>query len=163
MLHRELLEPARLLTYFQSFWAFALIVYLLASLVRWLTLLPSTPLVLVGVLFFPESPILVFLISMIGIVFSAIIIYRFSDLMGFDEYFAKHVENKKIHKLIEKYGFIVIAFWSFFPAVPTDLICYVAGTVRYNFWKFVIALSIGEAITVTALIWWWWELLSLVP
>ena len=159
-MHRELLEPQKLLEFFRSFGPWALTLYILASFVRGLTLLPSTPLVLVGVLFFPGDPVLVFLISMLGIIFSAILIYRFSDIMGFDEYFRKHITDQKIRHLIEKYGFWVIAFWSFFPAVPTDLICYVAGTVRYHFWKFVWAIAIGESIMVAILIWWGWEILQ---
>ncbi len=142
--HREYLDPANLLIFFQSFGAFALIVYILASFIRGLVLLPSLPLVLVGVLFFPGNPHLVFAISMIGIVFSGILIYQFSDMMGFDEMFARHSHSKKIQDAIEKYGFYAILLWSFAPIVPTDLICYVAGTVRYHFWRFVLALTLGE-------------------
>ncbi len=79
---------------------------------------------------------------MLGIVFSGVLIYRFSDLMGFDAIFAKHNHSKKIQDAIEKYGFYAIILWSFAPVVPTDLICYVAGTVRYHFWRFVLALTI---------------------
>lgn len=81
---------------------------------------------------------------MLGIVFSGVLIYRFSDLMGFDEMFARHSHSKKIQDAIEKYGFYAILLWSFAPVVPTDLICYVAGTVRYSFWRFVLALTLGE-------------------
>ena len=68
--HREYLDPTNLLIFFQSFGSLALIVYILASFIRGLVLLPSLPLVLVGVLFFPGNPHLVFAISMLGIVFS---------------------------------------------------------------------------------------------
>jgi uncharacterized membrane protein YdjX (TVP38/TMEM64 family) len=140
--HRDLLDPRNLLSFFQSFGSLALIVYILASFVRGLVLLPSLPLVLVGVLFFPSSPHLVFLISMLGIVFSGVLIYEFSDMMGFDEMFAEHTHSKKVTQVIEKYGFYAILLWSFAPVVPTDLICYVAGTVRYHFWRFVLALTL---------------------
>lgn len=138
------MEPKNLLGFFQSFGSLELIVYILASFVRGLILLPSLPLVLVGILFFPDNPHLVFAISMIGIVFSGILIYRFSDVMGFDEMFAEHTHSKKVTQVIEKYGFYAILLWSFAPIVPTDLICYVAGTVRYHFWRFVLALTMGE-------------------
>jgi uncharacterized membrane protein YdjX (TVP38/TMEM64 family) len=127
-------------------------VYILASFVRGLVLLPSLPLVLVWVLFFPNSPHLVFAISMVGIVFSAILIYEFSDMMGFDEMFAEHTHSKKVWDMIEKYGFYAILLWSFAPIVPTDLICYVAGTVRYHFWRFVLALTIGEWLIVAIIV-----------
>lgn len=61
-------------------------------------LLPSTPFVLVGVLFFPDQLWLVFFISMLGIVFSGALIYFFSDVMGFDEFFAPYLKNQKIEK-----------------------------------------------------------------
>jgi uncharacterized membrane protein YdjX (TVP38/TMEM64 family) len=90
---------------------------------------------------------------MVGIIFSGILIYRFSDIMGFDEIFARHNHSDKVKKSIDRYGFGVIVFWSFFPLVPTDLICYVAGTVRYSFSRFVLALTIGESVMVAMLIW----------
>lgn len=152
-MHQDLLEPERLLEFFRSFGPWALAAYILASFIRGLVLLPSLPLVLVGILFFPDSPLLVFFISMLGIVFSGILIYLFSDIMGFDEFFAKYLENQKIDTVIEKYGFWAILIWSFAPVVMTDLICYIAGMVRYSFWKFVLALTIGESIIVAILIW----------
>jgi membrane protein YqaA with SNARE-associated domain len=42
--------------------------------------------------------------------------------------------------------------WSFAPVVPTDVICYVAGTVRMNFLKFVSAMTLGEGIIVGLII-----------
>ena len=160
--HREYLDPANLLAIFQSFGAFALIVYILASFIRGLVLLPSLPLVLVWVLFFPENPHLVFLISMLGIVFSGVLIYRFSDMMGFDEMFARHAGNDRVKKAIEKYGFYAITLWSFVPVVPTDLICYVAGIVRYSFWKFILALTIWESIIVGIIVYGGREMMNMV-
>lgn len=147
------MKPEYLLEFFQGFGVWAIVIYILASFVRGLVLLPSLPLVLVGILFFPDSPLLVFFISMLGIVFSGGLIYGFSDVMGFDEFFAKYLENQRIDQVIKKYGFIAITLWSFAPVVMTDLICYIAGMVRYPFWKFIIALTIGESIMVGLLIW----------
>lgn len=157
--HHEYLDPKKLLYFFQSFGSAALIVYILVSFVRGIVLLPSLPLVFVGILFFPASPNLVFLISMIGIIFSSILIYRFSDLMGFDEIFEKHTHSQKVKNAIEKYWFYTVLFWSFAPIVPTDLICYIAGTVQMNFWKFILALSIWEWLIVGIIIYGWNSLL----
>ncbi len=153
-LHKEYADPKNLFQFFQSFWSLALIIYILASFVRWLLLLPSLPLVLVGILFFPDQPNLVFVISMLGIIFSGILIYRFSDFMGFDDMFAKNIHNYKIKNAIEKYWFFTVTLWSFAPVVPTDLICYVAGTVRMSFWKFVLALTIWESLIVGVIVYW---------
>lgn len=75
---------------------------------------------------FPGDPNAVFLISMTGIIFSALIIYQFSDILGLDDYFTENVKNKKIEQIIEKYGFYAVTFWSFFLILPTDLVCYIA-------------------------------------
>ena len=160
--HRELLDPEKLLLFFRGFWAWSLAIYILLSFVRGLVLLPSTPFVLVGVLFFPDQLWLVFFISMLGIVFSGALIYFFSDVMGFDEFFAPYLKNQKIEKWIKKYGFITIALWSFAPIVMTDLICYVAGIVRYSFVRFILALTLGESLMVGVLIYGGKEIFTLL-
>ena len=160
--HRELLVPKNLFIFFQSFGPIAIIVYIIASFVRWLVLLPSLPLVFVGVLFFPGNPHLVFLISMLGIIFSGILIYQFSEFLWFDEMFAENIDNIKVKKAIEKYGFFAVLIWSFVPLVPTDLICYAAGTVRMNFWKFVWALALGEWVIVGLIVYGGKEILNLL-
>ncbi len=82
-------------------------------------------------------------------------------MMGFDEMFARHNHNKKIHDAIEKYGFFAVMLWSFAPVVPTDVICYVAGTVRMNFWKFVGALALWEWLIVALIVYGGDQILSI--
>jgi uncharacterized membrane protein YdjX (TVP38/TMEM64 family) len=43
-------------------------------------------------------------------------------------------------------GFFFVALWAFFPLVPTDLVCYVAGTTKMNYLKFILAVCAGELI-----------------
>jgi uncharacterized membrane protein YdjX (TVP38/TMEM64 family) len=52
-------------------------------------------------------------------------------------------------KMHGKYSFWIIAGWSFFPLVPTDVICYVAGMVKLSYKRMVIPLLIGEIPLVT--------------
>ena len=125
------------------------ILYLLLSALRGFTLLPSTPLVLAGTMLYPQQPFLVLMISLFGIVISSSMIYWFSDLLGFDEYF----ESKKPHhvekirtKLEHPLGLGFVSLWAFFPPVPTDAVCYVAGSIRMHFAKFIAAVFIGELI-----------------
>ncbi len=125
------------------------IAYLLFSALRGLTLLPSTPLVIAGTLLFPEQPFLVLVVSIVGIVFSSTMIYFFSELLGFDEYFASHkpeLTARIREKLEHPLGFLFVAGWAFFPFVPTDLVCYLAGTMRMNYWKFIAAIFAGELV-----------------
>jgi uncharacterized membrane protein YdjX (TVP38/TMEM64 family) len=127
-----------------------LIIYTLVSFFRGLFLIPSTPLVIAGAIIFPNDLWLVFAISMAGILFSASLIYFASDFLDFDKLFDK-IKSKKVQTLRKKindYGFWVVLVWSFFPLVPTDLICYIAGTIKMSYYKFILALFIGESVLV---------------
>ncbi|MBX9809389.1 VTT domain-containing protein [Candidatus Gracilibacteria bacterium] len=146
--HRYIIDPAYFVSMIQDFGTGALFIYFIVFLFRGLLLVPSTPLILVGMLLFPENPHIVFLISMVGIVFSSLIIYEFSDILGLDEYYAKHNHSKKMRHLIDKYGFFAVAFWSFFLILPTDLVCYIAGMVRMNIYKFIAAICLGEGLVI---------------
>lgn len=123
--------------------------YFLFSVFRGLTLLPSTPLVLAGTIMFPEQPFAVLAMSMTGILLSSTMIYYFSEFLGFDDYFEDHkpeLSHRIKEKLEHPLGFLLVAGWAFFPFVPTDLVCYLAGTTRMNFWKFIAAIFVGELI-----------------
>jgi uncharacterized membrane protein YdjX (TVP38/TMEM64 family) len=125
------------------------LVYFLMSALRGLTLLPSTPFVLAGVIMFPTEPVSVFLVSLGGIVLSSTMIYYFSELLGFHDYFERRDPERTGRlrsKLEHPLGFLFVAVWAFFPLVPTDLVCYLAGTARMNYWKFIAAVLAGEAI-----------------
>ncbi len=127
-----------------------LLAYIIISLVRGILLLPSTPFVLAGIILFPTQPFVVFTVSILGIVITATYLYFASKFLEFDKLFGeKH--SKKADKIIEKlnkHGFWIVLGWSFFPLVPTDLICYIAGSIKMNFWKYIAAIFIGEAILV---------------
>lgn len=124
----------------------SLIVYGLVCLIRGLFLIPSTPFVLAGALLFPDSLYAVFIISIIGILGSGTFIYFAAQFLDFGEKKAKKIGT--INEKIQKYGFWIVLGWAFFPIVPTDLICYVAGKTRIHFWKYIIALFIGEALLI---------------
>lgn len=53
---------------------------------------------------------------------------------------------------MEKYGFPFVCLWSFLIVVPTDLICYIAGTMKMPFHKFISAVTIGEGLICVFLI-----------
>ena len=130
----------------------ALLVYLLMCMTRSLLMIPVTPFVLAGAITFPDLLMLVFGISLAGIVVGAFLIYSFPAFGGYDrlleeKYPAKIALLKK--NMHGKRSFWIIAGWSFFPLVPTDLICYVAGMVRLPFRKVVGPLMVGEIPLVT--------------
>ncbi|MBY0327720.1 MAG: VTT domain-containing protein [Gemmataceae bacterium] len=111
--------------------------------------MPSTPFVIAGVLLFPENKIIVLIISLGGILFSATLIYFLSEFLGFDSYFEKIAPEKMVSittNINSPWGFLFVVLWSFFPLAPTDLVCYLAGTVRMNFLRFILAVAVGELI-----------------
>ena len=128
------------------------LVYLGMSAFRGFTLLPSTPLILAGTLLYPGQPWLVLTISMAGIVISSTLIYFGSEALGFSDYFQRKKPEaiEAIRRRLEHpYGLAFLALWSFFPLAPTDAVCYVAGTIRMNFPKFISAVFVGELAICT--------------
>jgi uncharacterized membrane protein YdjX (TVP38/TMEM64 family) len=123
------------------------LVYLAMSAIRGFTLLPSTPLVLAGTILYPDQPWPVLAISLAGILISSSLIYFFSEALGFDDYFLRKKPRAVAairRRLEHPWGLAFVALWAFFPLVPTDAVCYVAGTTRMNFPKFISAVFVGE-------------------
>lgn len=141
--------PERIAESLERFQTLMLVIYVLFSIFRGFTLLPSTPLVIAGTFIFPAHPWLILLIAITGILVSSTLIYFCSDLLGFTDYFeAKHkaAVEKIRHRLETPTGFLFVLLWAFFPLVPTDAVCYVAGTTRMAFGKFLVAVFLGEII-----------------
>lgn len=155
LLNREAFTPENISAFLLNFQGEIWLVYFAMSALRGFTLLPSTPLVLAGTLLFPGLPFAVLGVSIIGILISSSIIYFFSEHLGFNEYFESRkpeLTHKIKAKLEHPFGFLFVAGWAFFPLVPTDLICYLAGTTRMNYWKFIAAVFVGELILCTCYI-----------
>ena len=128
------------------------LVYLVMSALRGITLLPSTPMVIAGTLLFPTQPFEVLMACLAGIFLSSSMIYFFSEFLGFHEYFEDHkpeLTHRLKARLERPSGFVFVALWAFFPLVPTDLVCYLAGTTAMNYWKFIAAVLAGETILCT--------------
>jgi uncharacterized membrane protein YdjX (TVP38/TMEM64 family) len=142
-------SAANIAEFIRTFRSEIWLVYFAMSALRGFTLLPSTPFVLAGALTFPDQSLAVLLTSLAGIALSSTMIYFFSELLGFTEYFERR-DPARIHaikaRLEHPLGFLFVAAWAFFPLVPTDLVCYLAGTARMNYWKFILAVLFGETI-----------------
>lgn len=134
-------------------WAFP--GFVVVSLLRGALLVPSTPVVLAGGAFFPEAIPAVLVISMLGIVGSATLLYRFPGFAGYDSVLAERYPAKLAHlreQLAKPGAMWFVAAWAFFPVVPTDLICYAAGLVRMPYRRMILGIIIGELPLVTAYI-----------
>ena len=143
--------PENLAEFLSTYEAQAIIVYAAISIFRGLFLVPSTPFVLAGAILFPDSLWAVYIISMIGVMAGSSAVYYFSDLLGFSQKLEKKYPKQleRWHRRLNSPGSVLIVIaWSFFPFVPTDLICYVAGIVKMPFRYVLAGVFIGEAVLV---------------
>lgn len=118
--------------------------YLLLGCLRGFTLIPATSLVLIGLVFFPPGLLLV--LTLAGILVSSACVYYFSEALHLDELLkrrhAKHFV--RVQSLLERRSLLIITGWSFFPLVPTDLICYLAGVMRLPVATMLTGVALGE-------------------
>ena len=150
-----LLDPERMVEMLRRSGQSVLLGYIVLSVVRAFTLVPSTVLVLVGMLLFPDRPWFVMISSLGGIVASALLIYFFFEFLGLGELFErKHAQRVRwLEEQMNRKGFWLVVGWSAFPFVPTDVICYVAGTLRMQLGKFAAGVALGELPLVAFYVW----------
>ncbi len=141
------------------------LIYIGFSIVRGLTLLPSTPLIIAGTIMFPARPFSVLAVSLVGIFLSSSMIYFFAEYLGLSEYFEGHkpeLTHRIKSRLEHPLGFLFVALWAFFPLVPTDLVCYLAGSAKMNYWEFIGAVMTGESVLCATYIFLGGTLLNLI-
>jgi uncharacterized membrane protein YdjX (TVP38/TMEM64 family) len=120
--------------------------FLIIGSLRGFTLIPVTYLIALGLLFF--NPLPLFVLIIIGIIISSTSVYYFSEFMRFDTFFEKRHQKQilRLKSAFLKNELPIIILWSFFPFLPTDLICYVAGSLRIDLKKLIFGVFIGEGI-----------------
>ncbi len=126
-----------------SFWI-AAISYLLIGALRAFTLVPATFPLLVAMPFFDPWVLLALTIPCIAI--SSAICYWFAEAIHMDEIvekkYPKHI--RKLKELLSSYQLPIIIGWSFLLFLPTDVLCYVCGSLKINFKKFLFGVIVGE-------------------
>ena len=122
-------------------------VYLTLGSLRGFTLIPVTYLIILGLLFLPLKPL--FLLTMAGVMVSSVVIYYFSEFIHLSEYFEEKYPKQitKLKSVIEKNELPIVILWSMLPFAPTDVICYVCGSLKVDIKKFLLGGLIGEGIT----------------
>ncbi len=143
-INRDLFDISFLKEYVDDRKALVIAIYLIILTFIGLTFIPSTPFAIAGVLLFPPTE--AYIINLIGIVTSSIIVYYFTRYLRLDSWIeAKYPEQiKKIKNALRRKELPIIAGWSFFPVVPTDLIIYVSSSLKIPFWKCMLGILIGE-------------------
>ena len=118
--------------------------YLLLLSLLGLTFIPSTPFAIAGVFLF--DPTFAYSLNLVGIITSSTIVYHFASFLGLREAFEgkypKQIE--KVRNALDRKELPIIIGWSFFPVVPTDLIIYVASTLKIPLWKCLLGVLVGE-------------------
>jgi uncharacterized membrane protein YdjX (TVP38/TMEM64 family) len=132
--------------------------YLALGCLRGFTLIPVTSLVLLGIVVLPPVPL--FVLTLTGILASSASVYYFSEALHLDELLsARHARQiDRVRTLLERHGLPIIIGWSFFPLVPTDLVCYLAGVLRINVLVCLAGVAIGEGAICAIYIFlgdWW--------
>lgn len=155
VVHPELASPERLVDALRQSGQSVLLAYVVLSVIRAFTLIPSTVLIVVGALLFPDRPWFVMISSLGGVVASAVLIYFFFEFLGLGELFERrHAPRVRwLERQMNQKGFWLVLGWSAFPFVPTDVICYVAGTVRMHLGKFASGVALGELPIVAFYVW----------
>jgi uncharacterized membrane protein YdjX (TVP38/TMEM64 family) len=126
-----------------SFWV-ASISYLLIGALRPFTLVPGTFPILVAMPFFDPRVLLV--LTVICIAVSSAICYWFAEAIHIDEIverkYPQHI--RRLKALLQRYQLPIIIGWSFLLFLPTDVLCYVCGSLKINFKKFLFGVIVGE-------------------
>ena len=140
----ELFAPERIRDFFQANLEHGLLLYFVISTLRGFTLIPSTPLVLAGILVFPPLPL--FLVNQLAVYSSSAIVYTMARHLRFDHYFHQRYPRQveKLFSLLRSRELPVISLWGFAPFVPSDMIVYVCSVLRVSVWKTLLGISIGE-------------------
>lgn len=122
----------------------AAILYLLLGSLRAFTLVPATFLLLIAMPFF--SPQLLLALTLPGIGISSSICYFFAEALHMDEMFERRYPRqiRTLKGVLQSHPLKITIGWSFLLFLPTDLICYVCGSLRINYAKFLAGVLIGE-------------------
>lgn len=143
-------SPEFLAQVIQEYPYYSAVIYFLLIILLGFFIIPNSPLVLAGAIVLGDHPLALILLTMSGILTTAILIYYFSIFMNIESYIREKHEKKFLYvkTKLDKYGFFIITGWSFLPLVSTDIICYTAGILRLSLPRFLLALTIGETIRI---------------
>lgn len=114
------------------------------GVLRGFTLIPVTSLIVLGLLIFPPLPL--FGVILLGILISSASVYYFFDFLNLTTLFETTYPTQvaRVRSALKTHEMPIIIAWSAFPLLPTDLICYVCGTLEVDVKKMLLGVLIGE-------------------
>lgn len=124
-------------------------VFFAICVARGIALIPGTPFLAAGILLFRNEPWLLLGVFMASIAVVSWMLYRLSGWLGLAKWFEQHYPDKteRMRRRLEgPYGQWFVALWAFAPIAPTDLVCYVAGSLKIPLRKFLPPLLAGEVV-----------------
>ena len=147
------LSSQQISVFLQKFQHYIILGYILLWLIRAFTLVPNMLLVVAASAFIKNYWVLL-IISITGFLISSSIIYFFGSELGLGEYFERKFPGKisKIEHGLERYGAIIIILWGFLPIVPSDLLAFFLGSIKFPYFKFLLYYFTGHLIIYSILI-----------
>ncbi|SHJ19313.1 TVP38/TMEM64 family protein [Parasporobacterium paucivorans] len=127
---QEIKHPGALRTFVQSYGGFGFVVFILLQTLNVMTVFIPADVILNLLGGYVYGAPMVFLLSMIGIMFGAICAFRISRLLGSDlikRFVSQDRINHISNMLNSKNGFIGMLIVYLIPGIPKDLMMYVAG------------------------------------
>jgi polyvinyl alcohol dehydrogenase (cytochrome) len=123
-------------------------IYVVLGAVRGFALVPVTSVVVLAIPLFPPVPL--FLLTIAGIAISSASIYALAGRIKLAEYFERKYAQRtqRVRAALERFPTTIVAAWSFLLVMPTDLICYVCGSMKISFRRFMLGVLIGESAVV---------------
>lgn len=117
-----------------------------------LLMVPSLPLVLASALLFPEQPLQVLALALVGVLISALLIHANAALVGLHRVQGgRRLQQARVW--IRRRGSAALCLWCMAPFLPSDLACYVAAAARMPLSRYLPAVLIGESVLCGAVVW----------
>ncbi len=140
------LDPSSWRDFFAGHAAWGVPLFALACVVRVFVFLPAATFLFAGLLFL--DPVTLMVVTTLGFMLASTLLYYAAQWLRLDVVFERRYPDalKRLRAAMEQHGLWVVFLWALFPAVPTDLISYVAGTLRINFRRFLLSVTLGQTI-----------------
>jgi uncharacterized membrane protein YdjX (TVP38/TMEM64 family) len=115
-------------------------------------MVPTLPLVIAAALVLPNHKPLVLVMSLLGVLASAIAIYRNAAWLGLKQRWSTQPRLVVCANFIREHGFLGLMLWCAAPFLPSDLGCYVAASAGMPRGRYLLAVLCGEAVLCGSII-----------